>query len=50
MAANYTVRGVVNEKLKNISKTLQGDFHHNQRRFWAKVRSRAKGKQEAGSV
>ena len=50
MAANYTVRNVVNEEWKNISKTLQGDFHHNQRRFWVKVRSRAKEIQEAGSV
>ena len=38
------------EECKKIGQTLQGDFQHNQRRFWAKIKSSAKGYQEVGKV
>ena len=41
-AASHTVRKAKNEEWKKIGETLQGDFQHNQRRFWSKIRDRRK--------
>ena len=49
-AASHTVRIAKNEEWKKIGKTLQGDFQHNQRRFWVKIRDRTKGSSEVGRV
>ena len=49
-AASHTVRKAKNEEWKKIGETLQGDFQHNQRRFWAKIRDRTKGSSEVGRV
>ena len=38
------------EECKKIGQTLQGDFQHNQGRFWAKIKSSVKGYQEVGKV
>ena len=32
-----------NEESKKIDQTVQGDFQHDQRRFWAKMKSSVKG-------
>ena len=39
-----------NEECKKIGQTVQGDFQHDQRRFWAKMKSSVKGNQEKGKV
>ena len=49
-AANYKVKKLKSEECKKIGQTLQGDFQHNQRRFWAKIKSSVKGYQEVGKV
>ena len=49
-AASHAVRNAKNEEWKKIGETLQGDFQHNQRRFWAKIRARMKGNNEVGRV
>ena len=38
------------EECKKIGQALQGDFQHNQGRFWAKIKSSVKGYQEVGKV
>ena len=49
-AASHAVRNAKNEEWKKIAETLQGDFQHNQRRFWAKIRARTKGNNEVERV
>ena len=49
-AASNAVRNAKNEEWKRIGETLQGDFQHNQRRFWAKIRARTKGNNEVGRI
>ena len=49
-AASNAVRNAKNEEWKKIGETLQGDFQHNQRRFWAKIRARTKGNNEVGRI
>ena len=34
------------EEWKKIGEALQGDFQHNQRRFWVKIGARTKGSSE----
>ena len=48
--ASYTVKKSKSEECKKIGQTLQGDFQHHQRRFWAKRKSSVKGYQEVGKV
>ena len=49
-ATSTAVRNAKNEDWKRIGETLQGDFQHNQRRFWAKIRARMKGNNEVGRI
>lgn len=48
--ASHIVRNAKNEEWKKFGETLQEDFQHNQRRFWAKIRARRKGDNEVGRV
>ena len=48
--ASHAVRNAKNEEWKKFGETLQEDFQHNQRRFWAKIRAKRKGNNEVGRV
>ena len=44
--ACHKVRNVKHDEWKKFGETLQEDFQHNQKKFWAKIRGKRKGNNE----
>ena len=48
--ACHKVRNVKHDEWKKFGETLQEDFQHNQKKFWAKIRGKRKGNNEVERV
>ena len=49
-AAGHEVRKAKNDEWRRLGESLQGDYIHDQKRFWASIRSAVKGTHEVGRI